>query len=208
MNMHNVQISEMDLINFKKRKYVRQLTAVAIKKGELVRPQICDLCDETHHDIDAHHIDYGRPFDVVWLCPGCHGLAHSADHALNPANNSQSPLPLVCEKYNNVTVSFSMPIRNFLALKNESIAQKKSISELMRAESIKKFPILEEQLEFNFITGEKNGGSRKTEREIPVDIERISLLDADEIEMYKQKSPGLQKIRRSRGHDMRKLACI
>ena len=47
--------------------------ARAIKKGELV-PQPCVRCNSVKSL--AHHEDYDRPLDVMWLCQPCHKQRH------------------------------------------------------------------------------------------------------------------------------------
>ena len=49
--------------------------ARAIKAGELVRPAKCESCGEGCKP-EAHHEDYSKPLDVIWLCKPCHGSAH------------------------------------------------------------------------------------------------------------------------------------
>ena len=44
----------------------------AIRDGKLLRPSQCSQCGATG-DIEAHHPDYDKPLDVVWLCIPCHG---------------------------------------------------------------------------------------------------------------------------------------
>jgi hypothetical protein len=48
----------------------------AVDAGRLRRPDTCSGCVGTGLDIQAHHRDYSRPLDVVWLCAGCHGFEH------------------------------------------------------------------------------------------------------------------------------------
>ena len=47
----------------------------ATKSGRMVRPPKCSACDKSAK-IEAHHSDYARPYDVVWLCPPCHNSKH------------------------------------------------------------------------------------------------------------------------------------
>jgi DNA-directed RNA polymerase subunit M/transcription elongation factor TFIIS len=47
----------------------------AVARGTLERPVMCDRCDSM--DVEAHHPDYERRFDVEWLCPRCHGEVHA-----------------------------------------------------------------------------------------------------------------------------------
>jgi hypothetical protein len=144
-------VKELEVLEFKRRRYVRQSTQIAIKKGLLVKPSCCELCKENHHDIDAHHVDYGRPLNVAWLCPSCHGKAHTNLHYLNPKNNAQTPLPEEFQFYKNVTVTFTIHIDNFLALKSAAASNGKTISQIMRETAEINFPVQSKQLEFNFM---------------------------------------------------------
>lgn len=47
----------------------------AIKYGRLVRPSKCEAklaCCMGDGKIEAHHSDYARPLDVIWVCKSCH----------------------------------------------------------------------------------------------------------------------------------------
>lgn len=46
----------------------------AVKSGKVLK-QPCFVCGEI---AEAHHSDYSRPLDVVWLCPYHHKQAHAA----------------------------------------------------------------------------------------------------------------------------------
>lgn len=35
----------------------------------------CEFCGRT--DVHAHHRDYSKPLEVVWLCPKCHHRLHA-----------------------------------------------------------------------------------------------------------------------------------
>lgn len=51
-----------------------RVVEAALKAGELVNPQVCFGCGckPPEHRIEAHHHDYARPLDIVWLCAPCH----------------------------------------------------------------------------------------------------------------------------------------
>lgn len=53
----------------------RALANRAIDLGFLVRPTDCPRCGN-RAKIHAHHVDYSRPLDVLWLCVECHGKEH------------------------------------------------------------------------------------------------------------------------------------
>jgi len=58
--------------NFPERKNAQMKVYHAVKKGLLIR-QPCFICGEKS---EAHHPDYSRPLDVVWLCASHHRQAH------------------------------------------------------------------------------------------------------------------------------------
>lgn len=45
----------------------------AVRRGKLEKPNACQWCGAKGR-IHAHHEDYGKPLEVIWLCPRCHGL--------------------------------------------------------------------------------------------------------------------------------------
>ena len=53
----------------------------AVKRGDIIRPDKCQRCETTNDGssrrrIQAHHDDYSKPLDVMWLCPACHAQRH------------------------------------------------------------------------------------------------------------------------------------
>jgi hypothetical protein len=49
----------------------------ALKKGKLIKPDICFKCGNKNNPIEAHHENYGNPLEVIWLCKSCHKITHS-----------------------------------------------------------------------------------------------------------------------------------
>jgi hypothetical protein len=47
------------------------------RRGKLV-PEPCVVCAST--DVEKHHIDYGKPLEVLWLCRQCHLNQHTKAH--------------------------------------------------------------------------------------------------------------------------------
>ena len=47
----------------------------ALKRGEILKPSACEKCGYEGY-IEGHHIDYSKPFDVIWLCKVCHENEH------------------------------------------------------------------------------------------------------------------------------------
>lgn len=58
---------------FPNRKKATSAVSNAIRDGRLLR-QLCWVCGEK---AVAHHADYDRPLDVVWLCQPHHKQAHA-----------------------------------------------------------------------------------------------------------------------------------
>lgn len=54
----------------------RVLVGRAVDRGVLERPDHCPECGQSELGIHAHHEDYTKPLDVVWLCSECHGKRH------------------------------------------------------------------------------------------------------------------------------------
>ncbi len=49
----------------------------AIKGRTLVKPKACSFCGK-EGEVVAHHEDYSKPLQILWLCTECHGLRHRA----------------------------------------------------------------------------------------------------------------------------------
>lgn len=41
-----------------------------------IQPECCERCKQPHSRLNRHHPDYSKPREIVWLCPGCHGIEH------------------------------------------------------------------------------------------------------------------------------------
>lgn len=52
----------------------RTKTKLAIKRGKLIK-QPCQICGEI--EVEAHHQDYNKPLEVVWLCREHHLELHN-----------------------------------------------------------------------------------------------------------------------------------
>ena len=46
-----------------------------LRTGKLERPNTCSLCGKTCKP-QAHHPDYSKPKEVIWLCVKCHAFIH------------------------------------------------------------------------------------------------------------------------------------
>jgi hypothetical protein len=48
-----------------------------ITNGKIKKPEICFRCKQKSMRLDAHHEDYNKPLNVIWLCPQCHRDIHN-----------------------------------------------------------------------------------------------------------------------------------
>ncbi len=84
-----------------KRKKASGLVNLAVNSGKLKRSENCQICGVIAHT-QGHHENYDQPYDVVWVCSGCHGTLHTKEiNSLrtskleaNEANEKPLPLPL------------------------------------------------------------------------------------------------------------------
>jgi hypothetical protein len=61
---------------FPEKMKARRFMRTAIGNGTLLKPSKCSLCESEEFQIDAHHPDYSKPLEVVWVCKPCHGIVH------------------------------------------------------------------------------------------------------------------------------------
>ena len=67
---------ERNRIRPKDEKYkARRELNNAVKRGEIIKPNNCQICGKETR-LTAHHEDYSKPLDVMWLCYKCHGKLH------------------------------------------------------------------------------------------------------------------------------------
>lgn len=53
-------------------KRARELVHRALKTGELVKPEKCEVCNKSRK-LHVYHDDYSKALDVAWLCALCRG---------------------------------------------------------------------------------------------------------------------------------------
>ena len=60
---------------YPEKRRAQNLLWKAILSGKIVRPTICQECGQEGR-VEAHHPDYSKPFEVLWLCNRDHVAAH------------------------------------------------------------------------------------------------------------------------------------
>lgn len=75
-NTYSHRVLEWKLNNPEKVEAHKKV-ASALKSKILKNPGECSSCRLKTSYLDAHHEDYSKPLEVVWLCPTCHRKIHS-----------------------------------------------------------------------------------------------------------------------------------
>lgn len=61
--------------NYPSKRKAQVIANNALRDGKLVRPDTCEHCGQKE-TLQAHHCDYSKPLDVMWLCVPCHSAWH------------------------------------------------------------------------------------------------------------------------------------
>jgi len=86
---HNPERDRRNSLNarrrFPEKQRARRELRRALDAGELFRPISCQFCGEApvpakdgRSTLQAHHEDYAKPLEVIWLCIACHALERRA----------------------------------------------------------------------------------------------------------------------------------
>ena len=60
---------------YRDRINVRKILNYHVKSGNILKSTCCDDCNG-NIKLEAHHEDYSKPLDVMWLCINCHKKRH------------------------------------------------------------------------------------------------------------------------------------
>lgn len=124
---------------YKLRQHAWHKVEAAEKNGTLVRPSSCEMC-LCEEKVEAHHVDYGKPLEVKWLCGICHQRAHYAKSPLNPANNPQTFLNLPAEKKSHARIVLEIPMENYLSLKEQCKKEKRQVKAALKSYVVRTHP--------------------------------------------------------------------
>jgi hypothetical protein len=62
---------------FPRKAKARSVVSHALRDGKIARPAHCEGCGK-RRKTQAHHEDYAKPLEIVWLCRPCHLTRHEA----------------------------------------------------------------------------------------------------------------------------------
>ncbi len=184
------QIDPNDLYDYRAKRAARMAVFYAIEDGELVRPDVCEVCDCPHSEMQAHHTNYGDPLNVIWVCPPCHAKIHAdKSHALNPANYDQTLMPSIQKNITYATVTVTLPIENYLIIKDRAERHGAKVEDAISRSVIRAWPVRLDQ--------RSNDDDAREQH-----FERISSMVENEAELPGEELPRLSESR-SEGNNFR-----
>jgi len=74
----------------------QNILEVAIRKGIIKRKTHCEVCNNTgtfrdgRTKIQAHHCNYNKPLDVLWLCQKCHHAWHKENNVIEKETKKEA----------------------------------------------------------------------------------------------------------------------
>jgi len=72
-NLENIFATRMEMCEKNPtEKNAREAISLAVKLGHMEKPDHCYGCGNTERRLTAHHADYSKPLEVVWVCGRCH----------------------------------------------------------------------------------------------------------------------------------------
>jgi hypothetical protein len=61
--------------------------------GRITKPECCSACGALtpSRQLHAHHPNYEKPYEFVWVCKTCHGLRHRKYQTVDALMGTQAP---------------------------------------------------------------------------------------------------------------------
>jgi len=72
--------------NDRRRSFAYKQIMYAVRDGNVIVPNNCEICNEGNTKIVGHHEDYDKPLEVQWICEGCHATIHGLKRRIVPQN--------------------------------------------------------------------------------------------------------------------------
>ena len=60
---------------FREKNLARVILNNAVRDGNILKPEHCGICGGKAK-LEAHHFDYSKPLEVIWVCDSCHKGIH------------------------------------------------------------------------------------------------------------------------------------
>lgn len=83
--LHIQKVADRSNKNHPEKFLARRAVRNEIRSGRLVKKP-CAICSDFNW-VHAHHEDYSKPLEIIWLCPAHHSERHKQiDNNINPWN--------------------------------------------------------------------------------------------------------------------------
>ena len=76
--------NNLNIISNLNKKYpekyrARYMLRNAVSQGKIIKPELCakNALENCEGKIEAHHLDYSKPLDVIWLCRKHHAITEN-----------------------------------------------------------------------------------------------------------------------------------
>lgn len=140
-------ISEKDYVEYKIKFLARRKLNNAVRKGLIKRAECCEVCDK-RGPVDAHHMDYAKPLDVVWLCEACHGESHRKGHMLAPSKLTR--LAACYERLESAPLHTTVPFETFACIKRIAESQGVTVAHILRQAIMERYPLESDSRQLTF----------------------------------------------------------
>lgn len=82
----NTRLQELE-----NKQKARQTAHGAIRIGLITKPDKCSRCHKpaSKYKLNAHHDDYDKPLEVIWLCSSCHSIEHQHNRRKSSLNDRE-----------------------------------------------------------------------------------------------------------------------
>jgi uncharacterized protein YodC (DUF2158 family) len=141
------------------------LVGQAVRRGELT-PQPCQVCGENpvnkngSRGVHAHHDDYDKPLEVIWLCALHHGQIHR----------------VMREEEINLPMPDTLPESSSYSSEEPSLSEE--ILALMRGQEPMELKNMENEIRVGDVVQLKSGGPPMTVGEIQMEFVRCQWFDS------------------------------
>lgn len=79
ISKNHYHYKKLQMERYPERIKARRKLHDAVRSGKIIRG-ICSACGDPNQKAHAHHEDYSKPLDVIWLCRTCHRKEHGGRH--------------------------------------------------------------------------------------------------------------------------------
>jgi hypothetical protein len=88
ISKNHYHYKKIQMERYPERVQCRAILMTAKASGKITPPLTCQHCNQKTK-LNAHHEDYSKPLDAVWLCQPCHKKIHGGLHLILNIENKK-----------------------------------------------------------------------------------------------------------------------